>query len=80
MLHLPQLSQWLNLSSLHCPSQLLIQQVHLMVVLIFQLMNLRHILVLLFLEILLPLHVELLQSFFANLDVVFELVLLDVGA
>jgi len=49
-------------------------------VLLFKLVNLRHVFVLLSLEVLLPLHVEFLQGFLANFNVVFELPLLNIAA
>ena len=51
-----------------------------MVMLVFQLVNFRHVFVLLLLEVLLPLHVEFLKRLLTNFNVVFELVLLNVRA
>jgi hypothetical protein len=49
------------------------------VVLVFQFVDFRHVVVLLLLEVLLPLHVEFLKRLLADFNVVFELVLLNVG-
>merc|ERR1740139_461414 len=48
--------------------------------LLFQLVNLRHVFILLSFEVLLPLHIELLQRFLTNFNVIFELPLLDIAA
>jgi len=50
-----------------------------MVMLLFEFVNFSHVFILLLFKVLLPLDVELLQGLLTNLNVVFQLVLLNVG-
>ena len=80
VLHLAQLGSWLDFGCFDGAAQLLVQQVHLVIMLLFEFVDFSHVLVFLFLEIFLPLHIEFLESLLTYLNVVLELTLLNVGA